>query len=100
MPKGYLVGEIEITNPAGYQDYSRNVPAIIAKFDGRYHARGGDAQVLDGGGGPAKRVVVVEFDSPEQLLKFYQSPEYQAILPHRLNNSVGRLLCVTGYEPT
>lgn len=99
MPKGYLVGELEVTNPAGYQEYGRNVPAVIAKFGGRYHARGGEARLLEGPGGPAKRVVVVEFDSPERLMEFYNSPEYQAILPHRLNNSVGRVLCVAGYEP-
>ena len=99
MPKGYLVGEIEITNPAGYAEYSRQVPAIVAQYGGRYLARGGEAQVLDGGGGPARRVVVGEFDSPARLVEFYNSPEYQAILPHRLNNSVGRVLCVAGYEP-
>jgi len=72
---------------------------VIARFGGRYHVRGGAAQLLEGPGGPARRVVVVEFDSPERLMEFYNSPEYQAILPHRLNNSTGRVLCVTGIEP-
>ncbi len=34
----------------------------------------------------------------ERLMAFYYSPEYQAILPSRLNNSTGRVLCVAGAE--
>ncbi|MSP05099.1 MAG: DUF1330 domain-containing protein [Acetobacteraceae bacterium] len=98
MPKGYLVGELEVTNPAGYQQYSSKVPAIIAQYGGRYLVRGGEAKLLEGGSGSAGRNVVVEFDSPEQLMKFYNSSEYQAILPHRLNNSTGRVKCVAGFE--
>ena len=99
MPKGYLVGELEVTNPAGYAEYSRQVPAIIAEYGGRYHVRGGDAKLLEGAGEPAKRLVVVEFDSPERLMEFYNSPSYQAILPYRLNNSTGRVICVAGFDP-
>ena len=73
MPKGYLVGELEVTNPAGYQLYSSQVPPIIAQYGGRYLVRGGEAKLLDGGDGSGGRNVVVEFDSPEQLMKFYNS---------------------------
>ncbi|MSO91234.1 MAG: DUF1330 domain-containing protein [Acetobacteraceae bacterium] len=98
MPNGYIVGELEVTDQAGYQRYSSQVPAIVAKYGGRYLVRGGEAKLLDGGGEPVGRNIVLEFDSPEQAMKFYNSPEYQAILPHRLNNSTGRVKCVAGFE--
>ena len=98
MAKGYLVGELTVTNPEGYQKYASQVPATIAAYGGRYLVRGGAAAPLEGGGSIG-RMVVLEFDSPEKLMTWYNSPEYQAILPHRLNNSTGRVMCVTGYEP-
>ena len=98
MPKGYLVAELEITNAGGYQAYREKVPATIAAYGGRYVVRAGDATLLEGTGGPG-RLVVLEFDSPERALAWYNSPEYQAILPHRLNNSTGRAIVVAGFEP-
>lgn len=95
MPKGYLVGELEVTNPAGYEEYRLKVPAIIAAFGGRYVVRGGDATRVEGAG-PAGRLVVVEFDSLARAKEFYHSPEYQAVLPHRLNNSRGNVTLVEG----
>ena len=97
MPKGYLVAELEITNMAGYQEYREKVPATIAAYGGRYIVRAGDATLLEGTGGPG-RMVVLEFDSPEIALAWYNSPEYQAILPHRINNSTGRAICVAGFD--
>ena len=98
MPKGYLIGELTVTNPTGYEDYRRQVPAIIGAYGGRYIVRGGDASKLESGDPAVGRMVVVEFDSVDRLMEFYNSPEYQAILPHRLNNSVGRVICVAGAD--
>ena len=82
----------------GYQEYREKVPATIAAYGGRYVVRAGEATLLEGTGGPG-RMVVLEFDSPERALAWYNSPEYQAILPHRLNNSTGRAICVAGFDP-
>jgi len=97
MPKGYLIGEIEVTNMAGYEEYRREVPATIAAYGGRYVVRAGEATLLEGSGGPG-RMVVLEFDSPEKAKAWYNSPEYQAILPHRLKNSKGRAIIVAGHD--
>ena len=96
MPKGYIIGEIEITNLDGYEKYRSQSPDLIAQFGGRFIVRGGEAQLLEGEG-DVKRAVVIEFDSYERAIEFYNSPAYQAILPHRLENSkVPRLICVAG----
>jgi uncharacterized protein (DUF1330 family) len=95
MSKGYIVAELEVTNLEGYEEYRRQVPAVIAAYGGRYLVRAGEAELLEGTAAPG-RVVVLEFDSPAQAMAWYRSTEYQAILPHRLRNSSGRALCVTG----
>jgi len=95
MPKGYLFGEIEITDAAGYDEYRKRVPDVIAAYGGRYLVRGGDARPLDGDM-PQRRFVILEFDSPERASEFYHSAAYQAILPLRLGASRGFLCCLTG----
>ena len=44
----YVVAEVEVTNPEGYKPYTELVPASIALYGGRFLARGGTAEVLEG----------------------------------------------------
>jgi hypothetical protein len=39
--KGYILAQIDVTNPAHDAEYAKLSPAIIDKFDGRFLARGG-----------------------------------------------------------
>jgi uncharacterized protein (DUF1330 family) len=48
MPAAYLIAEIEITNPEGYTEYTKAVPATIEKYGGRFLVRGGKAHPLEG----------------------------------------------------
>ncbi len=98
MTKGYIIAEMEITKPEGYTAYTRQVLATITAYGGRFLVRGGEAQLVEGTA-PPKRIVVLEFDSPAQAMAWYNSPEYQAILPLRLNSSTGRMICVAGAPP-
>jgi uncharacterized protein (DUF1330 family) len=94
MP-AYFVAEVEVTNPAGYESYRAAVPATIAQYGGRYLARGGNSELLEGGPEP-KRVVILEFADTVAIKRWYNSPEYQKILPGRLTNSTGRAFIVEG----
>jgi hypothetical protein len=44
----YIFASIEITDHVAYQEYRRRVPAVIAAYGGRYLARGGAVQRLEG----------------------------------------------------
>ena len=94
MP-AYFVAELDVTNPAGYEPYRAAVPATIAQYGGRYLTRGGAAELLEGGPEP-KRVVILEFADVAAVKRWYDSPEYQKILPTRLANSTGRAFIVEG----
>lgn len=91
----YVIAEIDITDPAAYEDYRRQVPDVIARYGGKYIVRGGRVEPLEGGWSP-KRIAVVEFPSMEQALKFYRSPEYEPLLRIRQKASRGKLIIVEG----
>ena len=91
----YVIAEIDITDPAAYEDYRRQVPDVIARYGGKYIVRGGRVEPLEGGWSP-KRIAVVEFPSMEQALKFYRSPEYAPLITIRQKASRGKLVIVEG----
>jgi len=91
----YVIGEIEVTDPAGYDEYRKGVLATIEKFGGRFAARGGRVEPLEGGWSP-KRLVIVEFPTLEQAQKWYRSAEYAPLIKLRQKASRGRLVLVEG----
>ena len=70
-----IIVDIEVTDPARYEDYTRLASNSIAAHGGRYLVRGGKSEVLDGEWTP-RRLVVLEFDSVEQAKAWRASPEY------------------------
>ena len=91
----YLMGEIEVTDPATYEEYRKQVLAVVTKYGGRFIVRGGKVEPLEGGRSP-KRVVALEFPSLEQARSFYRSPEYAPLIALRQKASRGKLILVEG----
>jgi uncharacterized protein (DUF1330 family) len=76
-------------NREAMQPYGAAVPATIAHYGGRYLTRGGATELIEGGPDP-KRIVILAFTDAAALKRWYKSPEYQKILPGRLENTRGR----------
>lgn len=93
--KGYVIGEIEVTNQATYDEYRGKVAATVEQFGGRFLVRGGKLQGLEGAK-PAGRMVVLEFPSFDQASKWYHSPEYAPLITLRQKGSNGRLILIEG----
>ena len=93
MP-AYLIGEFEVTNPAGQEPYRAAVTDTLTKY-GRFIVRGGATKLKEDGPAP-KYIVVVEFPDSSALDRWWNSPEYQKILPFRLENATGRVFTVEG----
>jgi uncharacterized protein (DUF1330 family) len=94
----YVLAEIEVTNPEGYKEYATLVPATIAKYGGRFLARGGQNHSLEGDW-PQLRRVLIEFPSTDAAKQWFASPEYAKPLAMRRANSKGRLLLLEGAPP-
>ena len=97
MP-AYVIADITITDPAGYEEYKRLTPGSIASFGGRFIARGGQVDVLEGDWAP-ERLVILEFPSLEQAQAWYDSPGYQEAKAIRQRTARGRLIVVDGGPP-
>jgi uncharacterized protein (DUF1330 family) len=67
----------------------------LAQYGGRFLVRGGATELIEGGPEP-KRVVILEFADAAAVKRWYNSPEYQKILPNRLANSNARAFIVEG----
>ena len=72
----YVVAEIEVDNPEGYEEYKKLAPPPIAAYGGKYIARGGRAEKLEGDWQP-NRIVILEFESVEKAKQWIDSEEYQ-----------------------
>jgi uncharacterized protein (DUF1330 family) len=96
MP-GYLIANLEITDPAGFEQYRAKVSPLIAQFGGRYLVRGGEVRTLEGNL-PIRRLVVLEFPSVEAAQRFYDSPEYQPLRKIRLASTKSDLVLAAGYS--
>lgn len=95
MP-GYLIANIEVTNPAGFDEYRQKVAPLIAQFGGRYLVRGGEVKNLEGALA-IRRLVVLEFPSMEAAQRFYDSAEYQPLLKLRLASTKSDVVLAAGY---
>jgi uncharacterized protein (DUF1330 family) len=93
----YMIGEVDVTDPATFQKYSEKVPGTLAAFNGHFLVRGGKTQALEGD--PPKRIVVIAFDSMKQAQSWDDSPAYDAIKPIRQSAAKSRLFIVEGVAP-
>ena len=91
----YLIADIEVTDAAGYEEYRAKVPATIAAYGGRYIARGGATEVLEGSWSP-KRCVILEFPSTAQLKAWWDSPEYRPLRAIRERTARSNVVATEG----
>ena len=97
MP-AYLIANIDVTDPKGFEAYRDRVPAVIAQYDGKYAERGGAVTAVEGTS-PFNRLVVLEFATMDALKAFYHSPEYAPLIAMRQKASTGDVVLVEGFGP-
>ena len=89
----YLIVDVEVHDADAYRGYQQRVADTFAPFGGQFMVRGGSLETLEGNWSP-KRLVILQFPSVEQAKAWYHSPEYQAILPLRLQHATTHFLSI------
>jgi uncharacterized protein (DUF1330 family) len=93
----YLISDVTVKDPAAFQTYRTRAAAAIAKFGGRYLARGGEIEWLEGSWTP-RVIIIVEFPSLERARAWYASPDYAHALEVRDQALSRNLILVDGYN--
>ena len=86
MP-AYVIVDIQVTDPVRYEEYKPLAAATVAAYGGRYLARGGAVEVLEGEWQPG-RLVILEFPDTARAKAWLESPEYRD--PRALRHATAR----------
>jgi uncharacterized protein (DUF1330 family) len=91
----YVIVDIQVTDPVSYEEYKKLAPPIVAAYGGKYLARGGKTETLEGDWLP-KRLVILEFESAERAKAWLNSPEYRAPRQLRHRTTKTNMVVVEG----
>lgn len=94
MP-AYVIVDITIHDPVGYEEYKKLAPPAVAAYGGKYLARGGTVETLEGDWSP-KRLVILEFPTVERAKQWLYSDEYRAARELRHKTATTQMVVVEG----
>ncbi len=92
---GYIIVDIEVTDPVGYEQYKALAGATVEKYGGEYVVRGGASEVLEGDWRP-KRLVILKFESVARAKEWLNSPEYREPRKMRHCTAKSNMIVVEG----
>jgi len=91
----YVIVEIEIVDPVGYEEYKKLAGATVEKYGGKYIVRGGAVETLEGDWNP-KRIVILEFDSIQRAKEWLNCEEYREPRKMRQRTAKTKMILVEG----
>ncbi len=91
----YVIAHVDVTDPVEYLEYIRMSPTSIKAYGGKFLARGGETQVLEGDWQP-KRLVILEFPSATQARLWWESADYAPARAKRHATSTSELILIDG----
>ena len=94
MP-AYVIVQIDVRDAAVYERYKELAPSSIAEHGGRYLARGGQTEVLEGEWEP-RRVAILEFDDVARAKSWLESTEYREARAMRHASARTQMIVVEG----
>ena len=91
----FVIFDIEVTDPENYEGYKQLAAPTVEMFGGKYVARGGQTEILEGDWSP-KRIVLIQFESVERAKAWINSSEYSEARALRHKYSVSKAIVVEG----
>jgi uncharacterized protein (DUF1330 family) len=91
----YVIVDIEVHDPVGYEEYKKLAPAAVELYGGKYIARGGKTETLEGDWAP-KRLVILQFENSEQAKKWWDSEEYREARAMRQKTTNSQMVVIEG----
>jgi uncharacterized protein (DUF1330 family) len=94
MP-AYIIVDIDIHDPAIYDEYKKAAPSSIELYGGKYLARGGACELLEGNWLP-KRLVILQFESMARAKQLLESKEYSEARGMRHRSANTKMVLIEG----
>lgn len=91
----YVIVDINVTDPVRYEEYKKLAASTVELYGGRYIARGGKTEVLEGDWSPT-RLVILQFDSLEQAKSWHDSVEYSGPKSLRHEMAISKMVVIDG----
>lgn len=91
----YIVINNDIHDATAYEEYKKLAPASVELYGGKYLARGGTVEILEGDWSP-NRLVILQFESVEQAKKWLDSDEYSEARKIRQRSAYSRMVVIEG----
>jgi uncharacterized protein (DUF1330 family) len=93
----YVIVNVKVHNPETYKEYAKLSPISISAHGGRFLARAGKSEVLEGSA-PANRMVVLEFPDYERAREWWNSEMYRMPKALRQSASEASMILVDGVQ--
>ena len=91
----YVIVDINVTDPIRYEEYKKLAPAAVELYGGKYIARGGRTETLEGEWSPT-RLVILQFETIEQAKTWLNSPEYSEARKMRQATTISNMVVIEG----
>jgi len=93
----YVINDMEVVDPQLLDEYKKLSPATVAQYGGKFLARGGRCETLEGNWIP-KRLVILEFPSFDQAKAWMESQEYAPAKRIRQKASKSNMVVIEGAQ--
>jgi uncharacterized protein (DUF1330 family) len=94
MP-AYVIVELDIVDPAGFEKYKKAVVPLVEKYGGKYIAVSDAVERLEGDWNP-KRIVILQFDSMQRAREWHGCEEYREPRKMRQRSARTKMILVEG----
>lgn len=91
----FVIVDIHVTDPVRYEEYKKLAAPTVEQYGGKYIARGGKTEVLEGNWKP-NRLVILQFDTMEQAKNWLNSPEYSGPRGIRHQTATSNMVVIEG----
>jgi uncharacterized protein (DUF1330 family) len=99
VPPAYVLAEVQVTDPDTFKQYLAALPGTLAPYKVRTLTRS-PAVALDSSQPPAGSLVILGFNSMDDVKAWWNSSAYQAIIPLRDKAAKTRVYAVQGMPPS
>ena len=91
----YIVAKITISDRESYANYEHGFMPVFSLFEGTLLSVEESPHILEGDWA-CTRTVLIAFPDKDRALAWYNSQEYQAILPHRHKGAKAHIAILEG----